>query len=94
MAARLAEPGEAGQITIVAGTLPDASRRVIPQSMVPLRPWTSVPPLFVMAAKRRSVPTAVVGTIPKTSTSRGVISEPPPTPVKPTRPPTMKPETE
>ena len=36
--------------------------------------------------------TAVVGWIPKISTSSGVINEPPPTPVMPTRAPTTKPD--
>src|SRR5512144_2875418 len=39
-----------------------------------------------------SVPIAVVGLIPKISTSRGVIREPPPMPVMPTRKPTPKPK--
>ena len=48
---------------------------------------------LVIAAYNRSVPTATaVGNL-KNNTSNGVISEPPPTPVKPTRVPTTKPET-
>jgi len=38
------------------------------------------------------VPTAVVAWTPKINTSKGVISEPPPTPVNPTRTPIKKPE--
>jgi hypothetical protein len=47
----------------------------------------------VMAANRRSVPTATAGLNPNRKTSNGVISEPPPTPVKPTNNPTKSPET-
>src|SRR3954447_26726417 len=39
-----------------------------------------------------SVPIAVVGLIPKRRTSRGVIRDPPPIPVIPTRKPTPKPK--
>src|SRR5512132_1500950 len=39
-----------------------------------------------------SVPIAVVGLTPKRRTSRGVIREPPPIPVMPTRKPTPKPK--
>src|SRR5688500_18268552 len=39
-----------------------------------------------------SVPIAVVGLTPKTRTSSGVISDPPPIPVSPTRKPTPKPK--
>jgi hypothetical protein len=42
------------------------------------------PPALVIAAYNRSVPTAVAGGMPNPSTSNGVISEPPPTPVSPT----------
>ena len=45
----------------MAGTLPSANLRVIFESTVLLRPWTSVPPVLVMLAKSKSVPTAVVG---------------------------------
>lgn len=45
-----------------------------------------------MAANSRSVPTAFTGEIPNTNTRIGVISEPPPTPVSPTRKPTKNPE--
>jgi hypothetical protein len=38
------------------------------------------------------VPTAVAGETPNSSTSNGVISDPPPTPVMPTTSPTRKPE--
>jgi hypothetical protein len=39
-----------------------------------------------------SVPTAVVAWTPKINTRTGVINEPPPTPVNPTKAPTRKPE--
>src|SRR5262245_22010843 len=39
-----------------------------------------------------SVPIAVVGLMPKISTSSGVMIEPPPMPVRPTRKPTPKPK--
>ncbi|EXI85511.1 MAG: hypothetical protein AW12_02268 [Candidatus Accumulibacter sp. BA-94] len=51
-----------------------------------------MPPALVIAAYSRSVPTAVAGWTPKTSTSSGVINEPPPTPVSPTMAPTTKPD--
>src|SRR3954452_19653308 len=40
-----------------------------------------------------SVPTATIGLVPMTSTSSGVISEPPPIPVRPMRTPTPRPKT-
>src|SRR6185437_5272588 len=46
---------------------------------------------FVIAENQRSVPTAVAGAVPNSSTRTGVISEPPPTPVRPTMAPTRKP---
>ena len=57
-------------------------------------PCTSVPTDFVAEAYSRSVPTAVAGWMPNSSTSSGVISEPPPVPVWPTRRPTRKPDRE
>jgi hypothetical protein len=44
------------------------------------------------AANSRSVATAVVGCTPNSSTSNGVISDPPPTPVSPTSKPTPAPD--
>jgi len=79
-------------VTTVIGMLPAASRRTMRQSIVWLNPCTRLPAVFVTAAYSRSVPTAAAGLIPNTRMSRGVISEPPPTPVKPTRAPTRKPE--
>ena len=82
----------ASRVTNVAGTLPDASRRTIRQSTVWFRPCTNVPTVFVAEAYSRSVPTAVAGWTPNSSTRIGVISEPPPTPVWPTSRPTKNPE--
>src|SRR5215210_941285 len=50
------------------------------------------PTVFVTAAYARSVPMAVVGVTPKTRISIGVISDPPPMPVMPTRIPTPRPK--
>src|SRR5580658_2995668 len=68
-------------VTIVAGTLPLASRPTTRQSTVRFAPCTSVPTLLLAAAYSRSVPTAVAGWKPNSSTSNGVINDPPPTPV-------------
>jgi hypothetical protein len=51
-----------------------------------------VPVALVAAAYSRSVPTAVAGWTLNSRTRMGVISEPPPTPVRPTRKPTNRPE--
>jgi hypothetical protein len=47
---------------------------------------------LVMLANHRSVPIAVVGATPKIRIRSGAISDPPPTPVTPTRRPTRNPE--
>src|SRR5215210_2976902 len=49
------------------------------------------PVSLVRVAKVRSVPTAVGAGTPITATRKGVIREPPPTPVRPTRKPTRRP---
>src|SRR3990167_10115369 len=69
-----------------------ASRPNTFQSTVPRRPCTQPPTVLVSEAYSRSVPTAVAGDTPKNSTSSGVISDPPPTPVTPTISPTRKPD--
>src|ERR1700748_3395554 len=51
---------------------------------------TMLPPVLVAAAYSKSVPTAVEGWMPNKRISSGVISDPPPTPVMPTRTPTPK----
>ena len=49
------------------------------------------PAPLVSAANSKSVPTAMYGWIPNPSINSGVMSEPPPTPVKPTMKPTTAP---
>ena len=51
---------------------------------VPARRCTREPTGFMTAAATRSLETAVSGGIPKNRTSTGVISAPPPMPVRPT----------
>jgi hypothetical protein len=46
----------------------------------------------VAVAKIMSVPTAVGAGTPTTATRNGVIKEPPPTPVRPTKNPTSRPK--
>lgn len=72
--------------------LPAQRRRTISQRMLPWSLCAAVPKPLVMAAKAKSVPTAVVGATPKRMVSSGVMSEPPPTPVIPTKRPTSAPE--
>src|SRR5215213_8476415 len=50
------------------------------------------PVSLVRVAKVRSVPTAVGAGTPTTATKKGVMMEPPPTPVRPTRKPTRRPK--
>src|SRR5580658_602513 len=75
-----------------AGKLPTASCATMRQSTRRLKPKEAVATSFVLAENKRSVPTATAGGSPKTSTSKGVIKDPPPTPVRPTRVPTIKPQ--
>ena len=56
-----------------------------------LKCWKD-PVSLVRVAKVRSVPTAVGAGTPTTVTRKGVMSEPPPTPVRPTRKPTSSPK--
>jgi hypothetical protein len=67
-------------------------RKKFRPATLPFLEWMAVPAVFVVAAKSRSVPTAVSGWTPKSSISNGVIREPPPIPVRPTRAPTTKPQ--
>ena len=69
------------RVAAVAGTLPAARRPTMRQFTVWFMPCTSVPTDLVAEAYSRSVPTAVAGWMPNSSTSSGVISEPPPVPV-------------
>ena len=78
------------KVTKAAGTLPRVSQPVIFQLIFPFLLCTNTPPALVKAAYSKSVPTAVVGEMPKYN-KIGVIKEPPPTPVKPTIKPTPKP---
>ena len=52
------------------------------------RQWIATPAGFMKSAATRSEVIAAVGETPKSSTSIGVMSAPPPTPVSPTRRPT------
>ncbi len=61
-------------------------------STVPWRKCRQPPTVFVTAPYARSVPTAVTGFTPTTMIRRGVISEPPPMPVRPTSAPTPRPK--
>ena len=72
--------------------LPVHKRRTISQRTFPCSLCAAVPKPLVMAAKAKSVPTAVVGATPKIMVSSGVMSDPPPTPVMPTKRPTNAPE--
>ena len=58
---------------------------------VPSRRWRMPPAVLKIAPCAMSVPIATVGLNPKTITSSGVISEPPPMPVSPTSAPTRAP---
>src|ERR1700753_4306878 len=74
------------------GTLPRTSRPTMRQSTRRLKPNEAVATSFVLAENIRSVPTATAGGCPNRSTKMGVIKDPPPTPVRPTSAPTIKPE--
>src|SRR6266536_2062271 len=80
------------RVNSAPGTLPAASLATMSQRTWRRRECTTTPPALVTAAYSRSVPTAVAGLTPNSSTSNGVINEPPPTPVMPTMAPTTKPE--
>ena len=80
-------------VTSAAGRLPRQSRLTMSQRIWPWLRCAIVPTPLVSDANAKSVPTAVAGEKPNISVSSGVISEPPPTPVRPTNRPTSKPET-
>src|SRR4030095_7710387 len=80
------------RVNSAPGMLPAASFATMSQRTWRRRECTAPPPALVTAAYSRSVPTAVAGLTPNSSTSKGVINEPPPTPVMPTMAPTTKPE--
>jgi len=72
--------------------LPAAIANTIFQLTLPRFACMTTPVLFAMPAYIKSVPTAMCGGNPK-SNNKGVISEPPPTPVMPTAKPTAAPAT-
>ena len=74
------------------GHEPIASHSAMRGNTVPLRKCCQPPTVLVTAAYARSVPTATTGLMPNTRMSSGVISEPPPMPVIPTRMPTPRPK--
>ena len=71
-----------------AGTEPRHSHLTRSSRTVPWRRWTNEPTGFITALATRSLETAASGETPKNSTSIGVISAPPPMPVRPTTMPT------
>src|SRR5215217_5012141 len=74
-----------------AGMLPNPRKTANSRLTVRCRKCWNEPVSLVRVAKVRSVPTAVGAGTPTTPTRKGVISEPPPTPVRPTRKPTSRP---
>src|SRR5215217_6259905 len=74
-----------------AGTDPTMSQRTRPKLTVPRRRWTPPPTGFMITAATRSLDTAASGWTLNTSTSNGVMSAPPPIPVRPTVKPTNNP---
>ena len=77
-----------------AGTEPMQRKRTRRRLTAPWRMWTPAPTGFITSEAMRSLETAARGWTPKTSTMIGVMSAPPPMPVRPTMKPTMKPATE
>src|SRR5258708_32151117 len=73
------------------GPEPRTSQSVSRPCTVPSRRWRIAPNDLKIAPCTMSVPTANVGLKPKTITRIGVISEPPPIPVKPTIEPIRRP---
>src|SRR5215217_7045657 len=74
-----------------AGTDPTMSQRTRAKLTVPRRRWTPPPTGFMITAATRSLDTAASGWTLNTSTSNGVMSAPPPIPVRPTVKPTNNP---
>ena len=74
-----------------AGMEPAQRRATTGQGMSRWRQRPTVPPHLVMEANSKSVPTAMCGLMPMKKIKRGVINEPPPTPVRPMMVPTTKP---
>ncbi len=78
-------------VASAAGMLPASISPVMRWSTWPWRWCAQAPPLLVTAANHRSVPMATAGFSLNTLINKGVISEPPPTPVMPTMAPMPKP---
>ena len=76
-----------------AGTDPTHSHATSPTWVVPRRRWTSAAPGFMNRLTTMSLEIAVSGSMPAKNTSIGVISAPPPIPVRPTMIPTSRPPT-
>jgi hypothetical protein len=74
-----------------AGTDPTISQRTRAKLTVPRRRWTAPPTGFMTMAATRSLEMAARGWTLNTSTSSGVMSAPPPIPVRPTVNPTSSP---
>ncbi len=74
-----------------AGTDPTISQRTRAKLTVPRRRWTPPPTGFMITAATRSLDTAASGWTLNSSTSSGVMSAPPPIPVRPTVNPTNSP---
>jgi hypothetical protein len=74
-----------------AGTDPMDSHRTRPVWTVRRRKWIAPPNGFMIAEATMSLDTAALGATPNSRTRIGVISAPPPVPVRPIRIPTMKP---
>ncbi len=74
-----------------AGIEPRQSQPTSRSSTVPWRRWTAAPAGFMSRLTTMSLEIAVSGLTLKTKTSMGVISAPPPIPVRPTIMPTSRP---
>jgi hypothetical protein len=74
-----------------AGTDPTVSQRTRAKLTLPRRRWTPPPTGFMITAATRSLEMAASGWTLNTSTSSGVMSAPPPIPVRPTVKPTSNP---
>jgi hypothetical protein len=72
-------------------TDPIMSQRTRPVCTVPRRKWMPPPMGFITTAATRSLDTAASGSMPKPITRIGVMSAPPPIPVRPTTKPTIRP---
>jgi len=73
------------------GTDPIISHRTRRQFTVRRRTWTLPPNGFRTSEVTTSADTAVPGLMPKNNTNTGVISAPPPIPVRPITKPTITP---